>query len=104
MRLLLSFCDFGLGDAVQFGIVLKHLKHYHPDWTIGIETNKGHWDCFRGLADEIFPLVMPFSWRNKFDKIQTIKFLTPDHFYGTKVPSTKPTRCLIEEFGLEPIK
>jgi len=28
----------GLGDAAQFTPVLLHLRHYHSDWNIDVET------------------------------------------------------------------
>ncbi len=35
MNVLIEFAH-GLGDAVQFSVVLKHLRKYKPDWNIDV--------------------------------------------------------------------
>lgn len=99
MKKLFRF-KHGLGDAVQFSIVLKHLKHYHPDWEIAVECPKG----LHSVFNNSYPLVMPYTWRDTFGKPQEIKFSKPDYLlFNNKFPATKVTRCLKDEFGLDPI-
>jgi hypothetical protein len=92
----------GLGDACQFSIVLRHLKHYHPEWEIGVEAWQGIHTCFNGLAD-YFPIRHPMFWREHWPKPQHVNFSRPERGYAN-APSTKVTRCLLEEFGVDPIE
>lgn len=97
MNKLFSF-NHGLGDACQFTIVLKHLRHYHPDWNVAVETSLG----LHSVFDNAFPLVQPYTWRDTYGQPQKILFQRPERIYNN-MPSTKVTRCLTDEFGLEPI-
>ena len=103
-KVLLRFMQHGLGDAVMFRIVIKHLKHYFPNWSLDVECRKGFADCFRDLVDNVYPLRYPWE-PNKADGY-TIKEYIPfeqSEFLWPDVPSTKPTQCLYN-WGLTPIE
>lgn len=101
MRILLQF-KHGLGDAVSFTIVLKHLRHYHPDWFIGVEALEGIHSCFYNLANQVHILKHPLTWRKDYEQLKPIRFARVDNPIEN-YPQTKPTRCLIEEFHLKPL-
>lgn len=93
----------GLGDNCQATIVINHLKHYHPDWFLGVEALPGSHSCFYGVADAVHVMRHPFTWRQDYDEILNLDFPRPTKTYPN-VPSTKPTRCLEEVFNLDPIE
>lgn len=94
----------GFGDNCQFSIVVAHIRHYHPDWHITVQSPLGTQDIYRGLADVVEPIKYP--WRNKkYDKSIYVHFGHPQWEWGW-LPSTKATQCLTEELKaleLEPI-
>ena len=93
----------GLGDHLMAQILLKHLRHYHPEAHIAIVGNPGSHTVFNGLADEVFPLMHPMPWKHaKWDAQLTPAFLEPKTNY-LNIPNTKTTKCLFDEFGLIPI-
>ncbi len=92
---------FNVGDHLQFTIVLKHLLHYYPQWKIGIECMPGCQEIFNDLCPA-FQQIHPFYWRNDYPNKKTVSFSRNPSVYVDK-PSTKVTRCLLEEFNLEPI-
>jgi hypothetical protein len=102
-RLLLQF-KHGWGDCLQFGIVLKHLRHYLPDWHIAVEApdNKHHF--FNGLCDACYPLHHPMPHRDDYTQRPRQVFFNRCERDYQGYPSTKAARCLLEEFQLEPIE
>jgi len=97
--LFLNF-SHGLGDAVQFGVVLRHLRQLFPEWKVDIGAASQRWDMLRGCgARECFPYAQP---RGEHVHTLTIPFQEPENCYpGT--PSTKAERCLRQMFGIEPV-
>lgn len=95
-KVLFTF-KHGLGDACQFTIVLKHLKFYHPELFIGVESRVGVHSIFEGLADESLIFRKPLLHRDNYPEPFNIEFKMPLCEYGD-LPSTKTTECLIEEF------
>lgn len=92
----------GLGDAVQFGIVLKHLRKAYPEARITLETHPKREACFRHLVDEISPLVYPFDQWSGEDRLHKyVQFGHAKRGYLT-VPCSKVTQCLEKEFDLAP--
>ncbi len=92
----------GLGDAVQLTVVLAHLRHYHPDWHIEVASLVGKHSAHRGLCERCIVIDREPVRRAAYDQAFTLDWHesrtdSPDW------PSTKPTRCLREVFGLEPI-
>lgn len=52
-NILLKF-RHGLGDGIQLTAVLRHLRHYHPDWNVDVETLVGKHSAFRGLCRKVY--------------------------------------------------
>jgi FkbM family methyltransferase len=92
----------GLGDALQLTCVLRHLRHYHPDWIIDVAALKGKHSAFGGLADKVFILDLGEPLMSGYDQVHRLEWGEPTECYSGK-PSTKAEKCLLEVFGLEPI-
>jgi ADP-heptose:LPS heptosyltransferase len=98
--LLLKF-RHGLGDATLFTTVLTHLHHAYPRLGLVVEAEESRQEIFQGLdfLQECRTAGQPtgqptgqpveVQWRECEESYQ-------------KWPSTKTSRCLREEFGLEP--
>lgn len=100
-RVLLKF-RHGLGDAVQFTSVLRHLKHYHPDWEIDVAALRGKHSAFHGLCRRALVLEGDEILGSDYDSTLSLDWhenRTPDGRW----PNTKVTRCLQEVFQLTPI-
>lgn len=98
-RLLIEF-RHGLGDSAQLTIVLRHLKHYHPDWTIDLAALHGKHSVGRGLCDSVF--VLGERRVAKYDQVLSLSWDECHESYAN-CPSTKPTRCLKDVFRLTPL-
>jgi SAM-dependent methyltransferase len=88
----------GLGDAVQFTVVLKHLKKYRTDWTIDMLSLRGKHSAFQGLCrrsyhDQEQPPAGPYhhvfdlGWFENYNNY-------PDR------PNSKVTNCLEDVFAV----
>ncbi len=100
-RVLIQF-RHGLGDAVQFTAVLRHLRHYHPDWEIDVAALRGKHSAFHGLCQRVFVLGEEGAARADYDHVYALEWhenRTPDGRW----PNTKVTRCLLEVFQLSPL-
>jgi len=96
--LFLNF-SHGLGDAVQFGVVLRHIRALHPEWKIDVGADAGRWGTFRGCgARYCFPYGQP---RGEHVYTLTVPFYEPEVCH-LGAPSTKAERCLRQTFGIEP--
>ena len=93
----------GLGDAVQFTIVLKHIKHYHPNWIVDIESPVGHHACFYGLCNMSHRLGVDKLDVKRYWKVHNLIWDEPHNISRHDVPATKVTKSLIEQFRMEPI-
>jgi len=89
----------GLGDFMQFSIVLKHLKHYIPEMQFAVETLPGREAILRGLAT-YKQLCSPFDVWN-WEESLYINFPMADREYQN-LPQTKTTHCIVDDLGLEP--
>jgi len=102
MRQLLHF-PHGVGDCVQFTIVLKHLRAYYPDTFIAIVTEPGRENIFQGLVDQYSPSIHPHWWKSeKWDEVIDVAFRRPTQNY-VGWANTKVTESLIYDVGLRPI-
>jgi len=105
MRVLILF-SHGLGDAVQLTVVLRQLRHHHPDWNIHVAALVGKHSALRGLSERVFivdrDLVGDELDATRYDKVFQLDWHEPDRAYAG-LPATKAEKCLYEVFGLEPI-
>ncbi|MGE0609280.1 MAG: FkbM family methyltransferase [Pirellulales bacterium] len=90
----------GLGDAVQFTVVLRHLQQLRPGWTIDIQARPGAHTLFDGLARASFSLDATLDL-GRYDSVQDIPWPEPQTIYPNS-PSTKAERSLRETFGIVP--
>lgn len=97
----------GLGDAVQFTIILKHLKKEYPNWAIYTETTYGKESCFNGLVHHTYNVQKDPSDPKNFNKV--INFFFPEPNTNTsnlsakfKVPATKTTDAIVNDLKIEP--
>jgi ADP-heptose:LPS heptosyltransferase/SAM-dependent methyltransferase len=99
-RVLLEF-RHGLGDAVQMTVLLKHLKHYHPNWEITAASLRGKHSAHIGHCAQVLILEEQTYDRTAFDQVIPLDWheCHADHEFH---PSTKPAECLINVFGLGP--
>lgn len=97
---LLKF-GHGLGDAVQFTIVLKHLRRYRPEWEVDVLASRGKHSAFHGLCRRVCHDQQPLPSDRAYDQCIDVRWLEQNRPYDN-LPSTKVTRCLLEEFGIEP--
>lgn len=100
-RVLLEF-RHGLGDAVQLTVVLKHLRHYYPDWQVDVAALTGRHSAFQGLCRRVFVLDRDPPDRAAYDQSYVLEW-HECHTNQVGWPSTKATRCLQEVFRLNPI-
>lgn len=92
---LLLRCNHGLGDAISFQVVLRHLKALHD---VSIEAKENLLPLYEGLVFKTFTIP-----RNKFANLfeshehKIMPYQRPDQGWAN-LPSTKATRCLMEFF------
>lgn len=96
--ILLRF-PHGLGDVVQFSVVLAHLRKYRPDWQVDVVVGRGKHtaltgQCRRVYHDQTTGPVGPY------DSEQTLGWWENYNGY-VDCPNSKITNCLRECFGLE---
>jgi ADP-heptose:LPS heptosyltransferase/SAM-dependent methyltransferase len=92
----------GLGDAVQFTSVLKHLKHLHPDWVIDVAALRGKHSAYHGLCRKVLVLNEDPVNKSAYQHVYPLDWHECRTAHADS-PSTKPARCLLEVFGLNPI-
>lgn len=101
--MLLDFYAFGLGDHMQFQIVLRHLERYRPQFTIGVVGRIGAYKCFEGFAAQHYQRVHPFTWIGEYDETIAITFPSFDEGrYILDCPNTKAARSLMYDFQITP--
>lgn len=100
MRVLLKF-PHGLGDAVQFTIVLRHLQKYKPDWEVDVWSFYGKHSALRGLCTHAYSDRDPPLKEDAYDKVIHIDWSECGRSFDS-VPSTKAALCLAEVFQIAP--
>ena len=100
-NVLLEF-RHGLGDAVQFTVLLRHLQHYHPDWNVDVAALVGKHSAYSGLCRNVLILDRHVLDRKQYHETIALEWHECRKAYSD-FPSTKPTRCLEEVFHLTPI-
>ncbi len=98
MNVLLKF-GHGLGDAVQFSVVLKHLQKYRPDWSIEVWGLRGKHSAWRGLCRRAYheQELRPSA---TYDRTLELHWWENYNRYRDR-PNSKITNCLKEVFGLD---
>jgi hypothetical protein len=87
---------FGLGDSVQFSIVLKHLARYRPHWIIDVFAPRGIHSALNSLCNAVTHEWEPIQL---YDKI--IDLALSEDFGGyTDRPDTKMAYVMQQKFGL----
>ncbi|MGE3779858.1 MAG: FkbM family methyltransferase [Pirellulaceae bacterium] len=99
-RVLLDF-RHGLGDAVQFGIVLRHLSQYRPQWIVDVKSLRGKHSALTAFCHASFHDGDVVFSADCYDRIVEVHWNEADRGFAD-VPSTKVSRCLIDEFGIAP--
>lgn len=104
-RILFRF-PHGFGDAVQFTVVLQHLRAKYPQNYFGVVTKPGCGSLYRGLAHGVVEqptaeAVWAFKPEDGFDFDVNIDWWEPDGCYHDS-PATKAEKCLREAFGITP--
>lgn len=100
-RVLIEF-RHGLGDAAQFTSVLRHLRHYHPDWEIDVASLRGKHSAFFGLCRH--SLLLEELHREPGDYAETFRLDWDEcRSADPRWPNTKVSRCLLEVFRLTPL-
>lgn len=90
----------GLGDAVQFTVVLRHLIDQRPDWEVDVAALWGKHSVFHGLCRRSYDDREGWPDGSKYDEVHD----TPWHESNvtrSDVPSTKACRYVLE-LGLQP--
>lgn len=99
-RLLIKF-SHGLGDAVQLTIVLRHLQRHWPDWQVDVVSKIGKHTALRGLCHSTYHEGAGRPAEAAYDLVKDLGWW--EHgATETILPSTKPVRCLREDFHIEP--
>jgi ADP-heptose:LPS heptosyltransferase len=97
--LLIKFLH-GLGDCIDYSIVIKHLKDKYPDLKIKVIANEGsHW-AFYKIADN-FQSINNYSVDDLNEFLFIEDFNYPSEIW-TSLPSSKVTHTLVHNYGLEP--
>lgn len=90
----------GLGDCVQYTIVLKHIEKYRPEWLVEAAACDGRSSCFRNICHKPIEMRTP---RKRYDKNIDVIWAEPNHFTEFhNLPMTKVTRSLMEQFKIDP--
>jgi len=84
----------GLGDCVQFTVVLKHLKKYRPNWIIDIAcVDEPRARLFRELCHTCYTLKQKPG--AEYTRTYNVRFFEHPHL-------SKVWHCLRSEFNIEP--
>jgi ADP-heptose:LPS heptosyltransferase len=97
-RILIHF-PHGLGDVVQFGVILKHLRKHRPDWEVDVRCGRGKHTALLGMCHRVYHDQEPEPTEG-YDTIIHIGFYENYNRYIDR-PNSKVTNCLAEVFGLD---
>ena len=95
---LLNF-RHGLGDNVQFTVVLRHLAELRPDLDVDVECYPVQASLFRGLCRRV--LSIGELTNGEHDVTKPVSWREPDQTYPDS-PSTKAEKHLREVHGITP--
>lgn len=97
--LISLYKGYGLGDAVQMSAVLRHLRHYRPDWHIDFQAEAGRESVGRGIVHNIFKYGQQYPTDHYDLEVQIVLYDTITNWSDR--PNTRVTSCLHERFGIE---
>ena len=109
MKVLFAF-RHGLGDAVQFTSVLRHVRKELPHWQVDVVCQVGKHTAFRGLCaglvwvgreDQIRDYVRDSAAACKYDRIYDLDWFECRRSFGDW-PSTKAEQCLWDVLQIKP--
>ena len=105
-KILINFTH-GLGDCIDYSIVIKHLKNACSNLIIDVVTHPGHQWALQGFADNVFTVVKKLN--KDYDFVFKEEFVYPklNPNWGIidpsfNVPPTKVTYTLLENFKIKP--
>ena len=99
-RVLFTFTH-GLGDAIQFTCVLQHIQRYFPGWKVDVWSLQGKHSAFHGLCRNSLDDRCNEPDAKHYDAVHDVEWHEAEQPYAG-VPSTKVSRFLREEFGIQP--
>ncbi len=99
-KVLIRF-PHGLGDAVQLGIVLRHLRKHRPDWQIDVHCQRGKHSAVRGLCHAVYHDREARPNEQAYDKHFDLGWYECYSAFSDS-PCTKACNCLREVFGIVP--
>src|SRR5688572_19119670 len=102
MRVLFRM-KHGLGDNAQFTIVLRHIKHYFPNWKLDMEVGRGKESYFNLTVNKLFRKKEDRYDSRKYQNILDVLWPVPREC-KTDVPSTKPARFIEDTLNVKPIE
>ena len=91
----------GLGDAVQLGIVLRHLQKHHPDWQIDVHCQRGKHSALRGLCRAVYHDQQDRPNEQAYQRHFDLGWYECYSVFADS-PCTKACNCLREVFGIVP--
>ncbi|WP_010585586.1 glycosyltransferase [Schlesneria paludicola] len=92
----------GLGDCVQFTVVVQHLLKWHPDWMIDLQfVDAGKGSLFQGF-ERVRVIARDEDRKPHYDEQYVLDWWEADSVESDAVPATKAEQCLRRIFGIEP--
>ena len=91
----------GLGDAVQFTAVLRHLREFRPDWVVDFAAFRGKHTAAEGLCRNVIELDNGVD-HSEYDDVYRLSWPEPEAVRFPDHPATKVEKCLREVFKITP--
>ena len=96
--MLIKF-SHGLGDAVQFTVVLKHLAEAYSDWDVDVLSKRGKHSAFRGLCRHSYHDQESRPSDGAYQVVHELYWFENYNGYRDR-PNSKITNCLNDVFGI----
>jgi len=88
------------GDVVQFGVVLRHLQKYRPNWKVHVVCGRGKHTALTGLCERVFHDQLKEQPDQRDYDSFTVPGFYENHGHHADKPNSKATACLQELFGI----
>lgn len=107
MKKVLLVFKHGLGDNVQFVIVLKHIKKYRPDWIVDVFASRGMNKCFNGFCNNVLTVGEDSVNESDYDEVIDFRWWeasmrTSEMCITFQTPPTKVLKSLVELLNINP--